>query len=252
MSQDDNALDDFSKDFPSDESQKKDTDFLNPTGEVTPAEIEEVEEQPRENREMRRLRAKYQAEREAGIQLAARLEALSEAQKFAQETRNSDVDDRLKLLYGDDENGRKAAQLTASLLEDTAKRARQEALQELQSARDAENNEVAVNEKFIDEQLESLEDEYNMDLTSNTPIARKTRSGLLDMVERLSAKDREGNIVEYADFNEVFDVYRQTMERSDNSRQKNLASRGMVRGGTTTEKVQNSAEVNYLKQIGII
>ncbi len=249
------ALEAFDNDFPTAEQiQQQDTDFLNPAGNaqetVVADEVEEVKP-PRENREVRRLRAKLQAEREVSIQLAGRLQGLTESQKFASDTTGT-IDQRLLSLYGDDENGRRAAQITQSLLEDNRKAARADALKELQDARDTESAETKQNEDFIDEQFEELEDKYNVDLTSNSPNARKMRDEFIDLVEDLSPKDTDGNITDYIDFDKAFTVYQKTRERPNTQRQKDLASRGMVRSGTSTAKVENSAEVNYLKQIGII
>ncbi len=248
-------LDAFANDFPTaEEIQKKDADFLNPEGNQQETEIApEVEEvKPRDNREMRRLRAKYQAERESNIYQAAKIEALTEAQKFAQETRGMTVDQRLIQLYGDDENGRKAAQITQSLLADTAKQAREEALKELQTARQAEAREVKENEDLLDEKFEDIEDKFNVDLTSDAPAARKLRAEFIELVEDLSPKDKDGNIIDYPDFEKSFDVLQRTREKPSNQRQKDLASRGMVRSGTSTTKVENSAEIKYLRDIGII
>ncbi len=250
-----NALDEFAKDFPTAEEIQKQDDFLTPKSEAAPEEdgaAQEEGEDGHKNRRHRRIEAKLQAEREANIHLNARLEALSEAAQFAKETGGLTVDERLIRLYGDDENGRKAAQLTQSLLEDTAKRARAEALDEMREQERRESREVAENESLIDENLEALEDEHGIDLTSNSPQGRKNRTEYLNMVERLSSKDEDGNIQEYADFNEVFDVYQRTRSKPDSSRQKDYASRGQVHSGGSATKAADTAGENYLRQHGII
>ncbi len=261
MPEEKGALDEFERDFSSEETQKKDDDFLNPTDEDTNSENEggettegeeEKEVEPRKNRHHRRIEAKLQAEREANIHLNARLEAMTEATKFAKESGALSVDQRLLQLYGDDENGRKAAQLTQSLLQDAAEKGEARALEKLREEQRKEAADVKREEDFIDESLEELEDESGVDLTSNSPQGRKNRTQFLNLVERLSSKDEDGNIKDYADFNEVFDVFKNNRTKTDSSRSKDIASRGQVRSGNTSVKAADVAGENYLKQHGII
>ncbi len=99
--------------------------------------------------------------------------------------------------------------------------------------------------------MENLEEAYDVDLTSNSPTGKKNRAQFLDLVERFSPKDSSGNISEYADFEQVFDVF-QKSQTSDNTRQKDLASRGMVRSGSSSSKATTDAQLQYLKDAGII
>ncbi len=217
-----------------------------------PEPEEKKEDEGHKNRHHRRLEAKLQAEREANIHLNARVQALTEAAKFNQEFGAKTLDERLVTLYGDDENGKKAALITQSLLADTAKSAREQALEDFRETQRKEAQEVKESEQFIDGQLEELEDEHGIDLTSNAPAARKARSEFLGMVEKFSPKDEDGNVAEFADFSEVFDVFQKTRERPTNTRQKDLASRGQVRSGSSSSKVEDIAGEKFLKDAGII
>ncbi len=245
------ALDEFSKDFSQEKTIDDFSDQETPMQET--AEDVEGEEKgtERKNRHTRRLETKLQQERESNIHLAAKLEALSESQKFSRDVAGLEPDEALLTLYGNDENGKRAAQITQRLLNDTAQKAKAMALEEIRSAQAAEAAEVRESEEFIDDQLESLEDESGIDLTSNSPLGRKNRTEFLSMVERLSPKDEEGNIKEYADFGEVFETF-QERKAKPTSRQKDLASRGMIRSGSTTEALKDTAGESYLKNLGII
>ena len=56
------------------------------------------------------------------------------------------------------------------------------------------------------------------------------RNDFIDFVQKISSKDREGNIVEYPDFTEAFDTFQElNKKQSSNSRAKELASRGTSR-----------------------
>lgn len=262
MNEDDNALDDFEQDFPNEEqSQKGNSDFLTPQDEqIAPIEkdSEDIQESNK-NRQHRRTSAKLESERktlqeirEANIKEAGRLEALSEQRKFLESTSDQTIDERLLTLYGSDANGKKAAQITQSLLEDTARRARELALEDFKKESRERERAVAEDKEFIDGQLQDLEDTSGMELTSNTPLARKNRAEFLDMVSKFSSKDRDGDIQEYADFNEVFNVFKQTRKSANNSQQKDLASRGMARGGSTQHSTGDKAVEAYLRNAGII
>lgn len=259
MPEEKGALDEFERDFSSgEEAPKKDDDFLNPDegnseGEDADGASEGKQEvEPRKNRHHRRIEAKLNAEREANIHLNARLEALTEAAQFAKETGGLTVDQRLLQLYGDDENGRRAAQLTQSLLQDAAEKGEARAIERLREEQRKEAAEVKREEEFIDESLEELEEDSGVDLTSNSPEGRKNRTQFLNLVDRLSSKDGDGNIKDYADFDEVFDVFQKTRSKPDSSRQKDIASRGQVRSGNSSVRAGDTAGENYLKQHGII
>ncbi len=87
-------------------------------------------------------------------------------------------------------------------------------------------------ENIIESSLEDLEEEYGVDLTSNTPAAKKARSEYLDLVQRLSPKDAEGNVTSYADFQATWDIYQSNRPVAPtDTRKKDLASRSISQGG---------------------
>lgn len=263
------GLDDFQKDFPQqqvDEGLEQDFPAQQPGDGLDEAQqgaqgnldeamqgAQQPQLAPSKNRHHRRLESKLQAERESNIQLAARLQALTEAAQFRNEFRETTVDDRLLQLYGSDENGIKAARITQSLMEDFGKRAREQALADLKSEQTEREKRVSESQKFVDDELESLEDEHGIDLTSDTPLGRKNRADFLDMVEKFSPKDGSGNIQDYADFEQVFDVFQQTRKSGAGiPRQKTLASRGMARGTSSSAPAVDKAAERYLLENGLI
>ena len=219
-----------------------------PEQEVEPKE-EEAEVEPLKNRQARRMADKLQAEREANIALAERVKVLSEVKQFSKET---GVDERLLRLYGSEEQGKAAAELHNSLLEDFATKAEERAYQRFENARQEEAKAQRDAESFIDNELESLEDEFNVDLTSNAPSARKARKELLETVQKLSPKDENGNIKDYADFASAFEMY-QASKKEPSTQKKDLASRSMVRSGSSSAtKLEDSVMERTLKDAGII
>lgn len=209
---------------------------------------------PRDNREARRAKAALQQEREANIALNARLEAMTEAQKFARDTKDVKVDESLLTLYGSDDNGRRAAEITQRLLDKTKADARAEALELFQEEQRKAQAEVGAQEKVLDEMLEQVEDEYDVDLTSNTPQAKKARQGFLSLLEEVSPKDREGNVKDFADPVATFKLLRSQQSSSpETNRAKDLSSRSMVRTGSSGDsKLEQTAQERFLKEAGII
>jgi len=261
-----NVLDQFSEKAPVEHvEEEKDKTNENPLdnfgdekdenleGDKGKKEEDDDEDDDKPNRWTRRREAAYQRERETNIALAARLEAMSESQRFSREIGEMPIDERLVTLYGNDENGKRAAQITQSLLQDVAKQAKEDAVKEFQAAREREREELVQNQDFIDGELEQLEDASGIDLTSNKPSAVKARAEFLGMVEKFSPKDAEGNITAYADFDQVFGIYMQGREKG-NTRSKELASRGMVRSGASASqtKADVAAGEKFLKENGII
>ena len=131
------------------------------------------------------------------------------------------------------------AKLFTGLLSETKEGAREEALREIASLEESSKAEVKKAEEMIDLQLEAIEDAHGIDLTSNTAQATKARTQFLTLVERLSPKDAEGNITDYADFGTAFELYQEKYgEKVDNSRQKQMASRSMTRSSSSASQKQ--------------
>ena len=96
-----------------------------------------------------------------------------------------------------------------------------------QQAKEQEVYKEAENE--VEQGFESIEETFGIDL--DAPNATKVRNDFIDFVQRISPKDRDGNIVEYADFTESFSLFQEMNKKpSSNSRNKELASRGVSRG----------------------
>jgi hypothetical protein len=245
-------LNDFLKDIPTDQDTAKDIfgeQPENPTEEVDVTETPKADE-PYKNRRHRRLEQQLETEREARIRAEARAEVLSETRKFAQET---NVDERLLRLYGTDENGKEAARLQTDILNDYAARAKEEAKREMMDEQRASQAEQKQQEQFIDSELEALEDEHDIDLTSKSPQARKQRNELLALVEKLSPKDKDGNVLNYADFSGAYEILKSQAVKPDNTRQKQLASNSMTSSAPVDQsQAEADATKSWLQANGII
>lgn len=232
-------------------------------GEVIPSEAKveetEVEEksepQKRENRETRRLREKLQAERESSIALAARLEVLSEVQKFRNESGTDKPDETLARIYGTTTpEGVEATRLLTSALDAREQRAVDKALEVFRSEQEKAQKEVQKEVDTLNTIEERIEDEYGVDFS--TEKGKQVKSQYFSYLERMSPKDEAGNVKDYADpfaTWEEFDSKRKQQSSAQTERAKDLGSRGMVRSGASSEsKLEQTAQERYLREIGII
>lgn len=248
---DQNELQDFLKELPNED--KNESNLFGENLEATAEQAEGTEtpakEEPYKNRRHRRLESQLQTEREENIRLKALAEGRNEARQFAQE---NNVDERLLEMYGNTDEGKKAARLHMELLNDATSKGKDLALQELKEERAREADAQKKYETFIDSELEALEDEHGIDLTSDAPAARKLRREFLEAVQKLSPKDTDGTITNFADFGGVWDSFSEKRAKPDNSRRQQIADRSMAAtGNVDTSKATEDANLAYLRSIGI-
>lgn len=240
-----NEAEKFFKGLKGEDNTKADIFGENTTGQVEKKEEGESGEDKPKNRHSRRWEAKYQAERESSIELAARLsekeaqiKQLTEAQKYRQEIGSDVSDEGLKSwleIYGDRPEHRKAYEILQNKIikpvSDRAERL-QEELDEVKNRDVVANQQVKEYEGFIDREFERLEDRYDVDFTSDEAL----RNALLDEVKRISPKDTEGNIKEYGDFDAAMEnVIEKSKQQDAGSQKRNeIASRSMANNGGNT------------------
>lgn len=217
---------------------------------------EQVVETPQEelpedlkNRHIRRVEAKLQAEREANIALNARNEVLSEAQKFRQDSNADEFEEMATRIYGTSTPEQAAAtDLLIKSMKGFSERAKREALEEFRSEQRASQQEEAKEAQTVQGYIEQIEDQYGIDFTA-TQAGREKQQAFRDLWFRLSPKDAQGDVKEYAD---PFEVYAIFSQNQDGGRAKEFASRGMVRSQPVQTSVQEDATTKYLRENGII
>jgi hypothetical protein len=96
-------------------------------------------------------------------------------------------------------------------------------------------------EEQLETSLEEIEESYGVDLLSETPTARKTRTDFMKFVEKIAPKNSRGEVIDYPDMNSAFETWQETKKTSTQpNRAKELASRSMARSGEaipTTERM---------------
>lgn len=236
------------EEFLKDLEPNNDNPFNESTEQEAEPEKEEADGEEARNRRERRLQAKLQAERESSIALAARLEALTEAQKFTRETTPSSYEEKAKRIYGTETPEQAAAtELLLASLKEAKEEAKNEALAALRAERQSEQDEVAKEEKTLDSMIEEIEDETGLTLDP------QTQKAFFTYLEKLSPKDSQGNILAYADHHAVWEEMQSRKEKAQNTRAKELASRSMTRTGASTEtNLQEDVMSRYLRENGLL
>ena len=225
--------------------------FKSPTESFAPTiEVPETEEVPEDlkNRHVRRLEAKLQSEREANIAMSARIDALSEAQKLREETNISSWEEKARRIYGNDKPENAAASdLLVQSIKEATESAKHEALEEARREYTERSREEEREVSTVNSYIEKIEDQFGVDFTS-TPSAREKQQEFRDLWFRLFPKDSNGDVKDYADPFEVFEIFNQRT----NSRARDASSRNMVRSRTVETGVQDDATTKYLRENGII
>lgn len=218
------------------------------------AQEEEKDEDDPENqpesvkdRRHRRLEAKLAAEREANI-------ALNERLRLIAESKQSDTEDYLKnveRIYGTDSlEAQTATELLKNALKSVEDRAHQRALEDFRAEREKEKAEVSKEEESLDSMLDELEDEHGVDLTSTK--AESTRKAFFTLLEKMSPKDSNGNIIAYADHNAVYEVLKEKLTKKAENPAKALAARSMTQSGSAGTNLADNSTEQFLKENGII
>lgn len=212
-------------------------------------EVVEGEQPEKPNRRERRLQRKLDAERESSIFMAGRLEAMTEAQKLRAETEPSEYLKQVEKIYGTNSpEAIEATELLKNALRGVEERATNKALEMFREEQKQERDAVVKEEKTLDSMVEELEDELGV--TIDAP----TQKGFFQLLEKLSPKDEDGNVLAYADHFAVWDELQARKKSSPQpSRAKDLASRAMSRTGASP-KVTSGDEANqrWLIDNGII
>ncbi len=214
----------------------------------TTSENEKVPEDIK-NRHIRRLEAKLQSEREASIAREARIEALSEAQKFRKESGGDDLDEMVARIYGTDKPENAAAtELLQKALRGYSERAKEEAINTFREEFRQQQQEETKEVQTVNSYIEQIEDHYGIDLSS-TAAAKERQQEFRDLWFRLSPKDADGDVKDYADPFEVYEIFSQ---RQPANRAQSLAARGMTRSAPVETSVEQDATLKYLKENGVL
>lgn len=229
-------IDKFFDGLPSEETKKVDI-FDGDKPAATPEEGEKPEAEKPEgehkNRRHRRLEQNLQKERELRIAAEARAAAALEARVGTIDP--NEVPKEWTMIYGDTPEARQAWALQKGILEGMLQKNREETMREIDAKRQTELRKEQEYDEFVTGELEAIEDEFNIDVTTDAPAAKKARKEFLEVVQELSPKDDSGEITGFADFGAAWKVYqdRKAAKAPSNSVNKDVSGRTIVRPAAT-------------------
>lgn len=157
-------------------------------------------------------------------------------QKFEDE---DDLVSAFRTIIGDDTpekvSALKALDRTVNSLREEARSAKQILEDERRAEYEAEQELYAG--------FEAIEEEYDVDITSNSPQARKTKAEFIEFIEAIASKDSYGEITEYPDFEKSFAIFQSLKAKAPQSatRAKELASRSMARASDASTIPENQS-----------
>lgn len=83
-------------------------------------------------------------------------------------------------------------------------------------------------------------------------MSETDQKGFFRLLDKLSPKDSEGNIIGFADPISTYELYKERQPKKEN-RAKDLSSRSMTPSGASKDgKGKEDATANFLKEQGII
>jgi hypothetical protein len=197
----------------------------------------------RQNRKNRRLDQRLKEAEILNAQLNERIKVLSEVGKFKQEATDDDLAE-IDRIYGTDTPEHIAAgNILKKALRSREENAVQKALERIQSERTDDAQEQREEDKAVDDIEERIEDEYGIDMSNQSD-----RSSYFALMERMSPKDQDGNVKEYADPDAVAETFLRLKERA-NSRRQELSARSMTRSGQSQpSRIQEDAMERWIQE----
>lgn len=114
----------------------------------------------------------------------------------------------------------------ARILDQAEERAFNRLTKEQKAQIESEKQDIAE----LENAFETIEENYGVDISSNTTSAKKTRQEFVSFVERIAPKDKNGEISEYPDMASAWETFQDIQKSKQTpSRAKELASRSMAR-----------------------
>lgn len=99
-------------------------------------------------------------------------------------------------------------------------------------------------EEELSNAFENIEENYDVDITSNSASAVKTRQEFVSFIERIAPKDRNGDVIDYPDMQVAWETFSEIKKSNQQpSRAKELASRSMAR--SSEAQIQQPKKNNW-------
>lgn len=226
------------------------TNFLNfANNEVfkeEPVQEETVEEEKDEKPLPFHKDPKVQRYIERQIEKATKTAPIAAKQEDVVPSDVKDVIDAFRTIVGSDTPEKvKALEALEKTLQGSDERASRKAIerfevQQQEARQQAEQRDKQAQED-LDNYFDEIEEAYDVDLTSNSPSAKKLRSSFIDYVRKVAPKDEKGEVKDFPDMMGAYEDFTERNKPQPASRAKTLANRGMARSGDATPAAKGNS-----------
>lgn len=173
-----------------------------------------------------------------------------ETERIIREVRSDEEDEGTRILtkvIGNDTPEKiEAIRDMKKYLSSLEEKGAQKALKQLQDAEDQRIQDEVRAKEELDTYFDNIEETYNVDITSNTPAAKKTRDEFVEFVKRISPKDRNGDVVQFPDLVESFDAFQKISKiQTPPNRAKELADRSRSRSSDASNNAPKPADNSW-------
>lgn len=246
MDKDKSAVQDFLGEFSNKETVNPFEDNLQDPFAHKETEEQTVEEEPKEEKPLPFHKdPKVMKFIEKAVEKRLSDNKPSEQERFTRETQTTEDDYYVRLIGND--TPEKVAMIKESIARDEQRlqEAEERAFNRL-SQREQESIQADQQaEEELENAFDSIEENYDVDITSNNPIARKTRQEFVSFVEKIAPKDRNGDIIDYPDMTSAWETFSEIKKSNQQpSRAKELASRSMARSSEAQSKQPEKVDWN--------
>jgi len=147
-----------------------------------------------------------------------------------------------RILGTDTEENKAKSQVLAQIFSEIENKATETSYNRFAEESKAERQAEIESVNQLQDGLDRIEENFGVDLSSNSATAKKTRNDFLDFVGRISPKNEYGEIKEYADLESAFETFKEMRKPETNTQAKQIASRGMQSSavssaGTVTRRI---------------
>lgn len=145
----------------------------------------------------------------------------------------------IKLVGNDTEEKKQVLKDLSSYFGSLKGEAKKEAVEEFMQDLQKQQQEAVAADKQAQEELDSsfeqIEENFDIDLSSNSASAKKLRSEFIDYVRKIAPKNEDGEVSAFPDLVGAFEDFQERGKRSTTpNRAKELAARGLTRSTDTS------------------
>lgn len=160
----------------------------------------------------------------------------TEVEKFQKEANVEIPDVLVKIIGNDTPEKQQALKEFAQYLGGLEEKGAQRAIKELENQANAQAQEDVRAQEELDESFGDIEEEYGVDLSSNTAKARQLRTQFVDYVRKIAPKNEDGEVVAFPDMQSAFETFQERQQKAPatSTRAKEIASRGVSRSSDAT------------------